>query len=572
MEPVDKNYDAFIGELNEFAGKQEFTDAEVEKVQEFIEENREFLFSEVRPHEKKPQERTDLAEKLEQLSEKIQHQSRSIFSRITGYFKKPASREACGDTLRHLAETVRRPGLPAEIWKEIADATLSEREPLEAIGAREFINPGLGNIALVNKNLNISSADMKKAALEKQHISLRALGFSLQEAVDFAIENNLSSVNLSGYDYQVTDKEISALTEGVKKLRHIFVSNSEIRDVAVENLTKKFPGLETVAIQDCPALTKQAVDSLTENLKDLRHLFINGREVDDEGMDKLTKKFSNMETLDISGSYTLTDVSVIQISERLKRLRTFVLNDCRRMSDNPDPNSPLTMEPSFSNGILPVIAANMPQLERLGIRGMDVNDASMIELVEKLPHLQALYFDAFTLTEKAFGKMAEKLTDLQSFACRGANFPSDAIVRIVKNNPNLRLLVLTDSRGTINQSLSEIARLPLDLEVLNLFGSDVNDEAMISIIKGQPGLKALNLRRCHRLTDQTAFAIADHLKKLKDLDLGYFNLHKEALFKLVELPDLQRLNLTGCNIMWLTAVRIAERHHSNVNIVTDSIY
>jgi len=555
IKPGDEDYNAFIDTLDTFVEQQEFTDAEVKKVKKFIENNREFLFSDVLTPEVLTN-RSALAEKLERLSEKIYHQpdSGSIFSRVTVYFKnlvshlfqKQASRKECSDTLRHFVETIRRPPLPAEIWGQIIEQTMPKRELSDVVGKEGFSYPELSNTALISNEFYALAGNKMKRAINEQHISLKALGFSLQEAVKFAIENDLSSVNLIGYD--VKDKEIEALTEGLTDLRHIYLWGGGIDDQIIVKLTEKFPDLETLALSGFKNFTTSMVDQIAIHLNDLRHLFINETDVSDDQINTLTQKFSGLETLDVSGCNKLTDRGFDAVAINVKDLRHLFLRNTRGVRDS----SINALAQKFShletldiynsmaltdNGIREILE-KLKQLRSLSLGdefGLDViTPETLASVAKNMPNLKKLDIKGvspYSVNDKTLNLLAESLTNLHVFSCR-ADGKNRGLVRFLKNNSDLKVLnlVLLDPGVTedLNKLVAEIARLPMRLKAfdLSMNNDHIDLDAIAEIAKRQPELQSLNLRDCEMEKmrrvelDKALLLISYNLKELQHLDIG----------------------------------------------------
>jgi len=77
----------------------------------------------------------------------------------------------------------------------------------------------------------------KTRLINNCHFPLRALGFkTAKEAAAFAIKNELTSVNLVGYKNEINDALIQDLTEQLPNLRHLFIPHANISDTGLRHL------------------------------------------------------------------------------------------------------------------------------------------------------------------------------------------------------------------------------------------------------------------------------------------------------------------------------------------------
>jgi len=139
----------------------------------------------------------------------------------------------------------------------------------------------------------------KPRLINKDHLSLKSLGFNTaEEAVAFAIEKKLTSVNLTGYGQEINDALIEKLEKNLPGLQHLFIPYSTITTKGLSHLSsltrllslnlhdsyringasllhlQNLRSLERLNLHHCFGIHKDAIARLKQSLP---HLNVQGR-------------------------------------------------------------------------------------------------------------------------------------------------------------------------------------------------------------------------------------------------------------------------------------------------------
>lgn len=210
-------------------------------------------------------------------------------------------------------------------------------------------------------------------------------------------------------------------------------------------------------------------------------------DVTDSGFQKFVANSPALEVLDMNSCWELTDRSVSDLV-LCKGITRLDLSNCRKVSD--------------------------------------ITIASALDGVENLQELKVSYCK--NLTNVTMGNIVTRAPNISILFLQRCTSISDTGFAFLRNpeTPLLRLTVL---------SLSDCSFL--------------TDEAVLSISKGCPNLRALNLTFCCALTPASIDSLVEGCPKLVSLDMSFCGamVYDEGLETIsMLLPELERLSFRSC--------------------------
>ncbi|XP_068092977.1 uncharacterized protein [Hyperolius riggenbachi] len=144
---------------------------------------------------------------------------------------------------------------------------------------------------------------------------------------------NLTSVDISWTG--TTDKGISAIVDGVTRLKALSINGCKITDQAITALLKKHSkSLIKLEVFGCHALTAHCLISLTTECSHLENLNI-GRvpKVTDVCLTKIASNLHKMNTLNLTGLNVVRDRAVHVIVKQCPKLENLTLSSCSQVTD-----------------------------------------------------------------------------------------------------------------------------------------------------------------------------------------------------------------------------------------------
>jgi len=150
--------------------------------------------------------------------------------------------------------------------------------------------------------------------INNHHLSLEALGFETANgAVEFAIINQLKSVNLVGYREKINDALIQNLAKKNLNLRHLFIQNASITNTGLSDFSN-LENLTSLNLKYCLKITDTGLSHLS-NLKKLTWLNLWGcNQITDKGLSHL-RNLKNLTSLDLGWCHQITDTGLSHLSK-----------------------------------------------------------------------------------------------------------------------------------------------------------------------------------------------------------------------------------------------------------------
>jgi hypothetical protein len=327
----------------------------------------------------------------------------------------------------------------------------------------------------------LSLVSFSTSNLTEIHLcNLRGLSDQLLEPI-ISANQNLQSISLYGC-INITDLSLQHIGKVCSSLKELSVRGCvKLSNESFVYLSSELQGLN---IAGCRLIDSVGLDYIANQCGKLERLNAHAISLDDEGINLLTQKCANMNTLHISsanpfgGNPLLTDQSIYYIS-RLKNLQCLNIQGCSNISD-------VAMGELFSR---------CTQLSRLNLGGC---------------------YKITNQTVFKIANLASRLTHLSIFQC--FNISDEAVLQLLYKSQQLRVL---DMHSVIGLSAVVLQQL-----------TQFNNNSLSSL---RPSLEESNL------TPAINHAARQHyLPNLESLDIGSCrNIHSKDVDQLRSIrPNL----------------------------------
>ncbi|CAG8579715.1 10694_t:CDS:2 [Ambispora gerdemannii] len=321
---------------------------------------------------------------------------------------------------------------------------------------------------------------------------------------------NLVKVDLYNC-YTLTDKAIDALTMQCRHLKELRLFGcTGITERSVIFLQQKCPKLTKVDIGMCHHIHLYTLD---KEWASLRHLDISFRyDFKERQIMDIVKRVPNLEYLNLFRC-SLTDGLLNSLLPLLPRLRFLNIGQSTY---------------SLSDEVAKAIAMHVPNLRQLSIQNLEITSKGILVIAQKCQNLTAIdmsrcakitdvgikYLVRYAknindinllgctqLTDIAFvslGELGEKLDRVVAHFCELTDV---GLISLVSKCLNLKCLNLEYCKYLTSASLGRLPEFCKSLEVLDISGSCIDDEAARKILSGLPSLNMLVMKNCEHLSD-----------------------------------------------------------------------
>lgn len=426
---------------------------------------------------------------------------------------------------------------------------------------------------------------------------------NVDDAIDFAIKHKLKHVDLIHYKSSIDDTHITRLVTGNPKIEFLSIESSMISDDSVNNISTQLNNLKSLDLIYCTGLTDN-IRSYLVNLPELKSLKISYCRITNR-IGNSFKDLSKLEELNLSGC-NITD----KIGENLKNLpnlHKLNLENCSQLTDKIGEDLEaltnltdldLTGCNFTDSNKIGSHLAKLKKLNSLKLRSCSINDEfgphleqltnlTFLDLsaseitdgigasLESLVHLTTLEISQCMNLTNVIGQHLEKLIKLRSLNLSMVSFLDDSIGQNLKNLKNLESINFSyceDISPAICSDLSELDNLTtLNFHGCEKFGENMNTE----IVKLNDQVEHLNLFGTEINND--TIACLQKFKKLKTLDIaGNKNLTEVILNDLLIFNHLSELCVEGTDIEEKHCVNflieIAKNNPSRAKKIADSLY
>ncbi|XP_020239143.1 F-box/LRR-repeat protein 2 isoform X2 [Cajanus cajan] len=331
---------------------------------------------------------------------------------------------------------------------------------------------------------------------------------------------DLDLINLSNQRTLPVDG-LRELGSKMQNLRVLICSNiGSLRDSHLVVMAYSFPFLEELDISfplDSQAsdFGVQRLSSLLENLRKINiseggGLMLKKLILQDccnctfSGISYVLTKCQSVQCLDLRKIDFLTDQCISELSMFLLSLTSINLSGCCQLT----------------NSTFFILTRNCPLLSEIKMErtylGMEGEEDSMKDFVVNLEVKKVYLGDNVLLSDASLIKFASICPSLQLLdltGCEGVS--SECIVKVLKRCCEIRHLNLAYTGMEVFEIDFEVSQL----EVLNLSGSRIEDEALSIISRRCSGLLLLNIQSCWHVTPKGVKQVVENCRALKELNL-----------------------------------------------------
>ena len=130
--------------------------------------------------------------------------------------------------------------------------------------------------------------------------------------------------------YTLTDNGL----ENCKNLRRLSLFRSvKISDKGIISISTKCKQLEELDLTLCIEISIKGIKALSENCGNMKHLVSKGLHLRDDAVELIANGCSQLELLDLTNCYQITDQSLGVLSLKWKSLRVLNIEECFKISD-----------------------------------------------------------------------------------------------------------------------------------------------------------------------------------------------------------------------------------------------
>ncbi|OMO52900.1 Leucine-rich repeat, cysteine-containing subtype [Corchorus capsularis] len=341
------------------------------------------------------------------------------------------------------------------------------------------------------------------------------------------------SLDSRGFSGLVTDYGILGLASRLRRLRKIDLSgNPFITDQALVSLTLNCLFLSEIGIRDCDFITQNGIALAMRKNGNLKSVSMNGI-----GIPSIDACFKDsfayargLCDLDLSNSF-ISDEFLYLLAEACLPLNKLVLSRCY----------------CFTFDGISVLLSKYHSLTHLDLEGANfLNDESMIESTKFLGNLTFINLSLCSkLTNSTFFSLIRNCPLLSIINMERTNlgleeFPTEIVV-----NPRVRSLYLAWNNSLNDECLERVAHVCPNLEMLDVtYCSGITEKGILGILKSCWQIRCLEINRCEGIKN---LEIDFELPKLEVLEVEGLGIDDEALTSIGKrCSRLLHLNLEGC--------------------------
>nr|SVE74716.1 EOG090X05GA [Daphnia carinata] len=324
----------------------------------------------------------------------------------------------------------------------------------------------------------------------------------------------------------------SLVRRGIRRVQILSLRRS-LRDV-----TQGLPNIESLDLSGCFNVTDIGIaHALTSDLPTLKRLNLSlCKQITDSSLSRLAQYCRQLQELDLGGCCNVTNAGLLLIAWGLKSLKSLNLRSCWHVSD---------LGIASLAGLGSDAEGNLA-LEHLGLQDCQkLTDDALMHVSTGLKQLKSINL-SFCLSISDSGlKYLAKMPSLCELNLRSCDNISDVgMAYLAEGGSRITSLDVSFCDRIDDQAVVHVAHGLVHLKQLSLSACHVSDEGLIRVALSLLDLQTLNIGQCSRITDRSIQAVADHLRKLRCIDLyGCTKITTSGLEKIMKLPQLSVLNL-----------------------------
>ncbi|XP_069142673.1 F-box/LRR-repeat protein 14-like [Argopecten irradians] len=326
----------------------------------------------------------------------------------------------------------------------------------------------------------------------------------------------------------------SLVKRGIKRVQILSLRRSLLRDVICG-----IPNIETLNLSGCFTLTDIGLGhAFSQDLPSITELNLSlCKQLTDSSLGRIAQSLKNLELLELGGCCNITNTGLLLIAWGLRKLKSLNLRSCRHISD---------VGIGHLAGLSPHAASGTLELEHLGLQDCQkLTDQALRHVSSGLLNLKTINLSFCASVTDSGLKFLAKMPSLKELNLRSCDNVSDAGLGYLSEGA-ARIVALDvsfcDKIG--DQGLVFLAQGFYTLRRLCLSACNISDDGVDRLVNSLHDLTTLNIGQCVRITDRSLGLVADHLKNLESIDLyGCTKITTVGLERIMQLRTLSTLNL-----------------------------
>jgi len=324
----------------------------------------------------------------------------------------------------------------------------------------------------------------------------------------------------------------SLVRRGVKRVQVLSLRRG------LGDVLKGVPNLEALNLSGCYNVTDTGLtNAFCQEYPALTELNLSlCKQVTDASLSRIAQNLKNLEHLELGGCCNITNTGLLLIAWGLKKLKRLDLRSCWHVSDQ---------------GIAHVAGLNHEADGNLALEHLSLQDCQRLS-DEALRHvslglttLKSINLSFCVCITDSGVKHLARMPSLRELNLRSCDNISDiGMAYLAEGGSRITSLDVSFCDKIGDQALVHISQGLFNLKSLSLSACQISDEGICKIAKTLHDLETLNIGQCSRLTDRGLHTIAESMRNLKCIDLyGCTKISTSGLERIMKLPQLSTLNL-----------------------------
>lgn len=300
---------------------------------------------------------------------------------------------------------------------------------------------------------------------------------------------------------------------------------------SLRDVLQGIPNMESLNLSGCYNVTDLSIShAIIADAPALTQLNLSlCKQLTDNSLDRIAQHLKNLEVLELGGCCQVTNSGLILIAWSLKKLKRLNLRSCWQVSDQ---------------GIEHLAMGNQ-SLEYLGLQDCQRLSDDALKHVTGLASLKSINLSfCVSITDSGLKHLArmESLRELNLRSCD--NISDIGMAYLAEGGSQISSLDVSFCDKIGDQALLHISQGLFHLKSLSLSACQISDEGLERIANTVHDLETLNIGQCSRVTDKGLHTIAEAFTRLKCIDLyGCTRITTVGLERIMKLPQLSVLNL-----------------------------
>ncbi|KOC65405.1 F-box/LRR-repeat protein 14 [Habropoda laboriosa] len=325
----------------------------------------------------------------------------------------------------------------------------------------------------------------------------------------------------------------SLVRRGVKRIQVLSLRRG------LGDVLKGVPNLEALNLSGCYNITDAGlINAFCQEYSTLIELNLSlCKQVSDISLGRIVQYLKNLEHLELGGCCNITNGGLLCIAWNLKKLKRLDIRSCWQVSD---------LGIAHLAGVNREAAGGNLALEHLSLQDCQrLSDEALRHVSIGLTTLKSINLSFCVCITDSGVKHLAKMSSLRELNLRSCDNISDiGMAYLAEGGSRISSLDVSFCDKIGDQALVHISQGLFNLKSLSLSACQISDEGICKIAKTLHDLETLNIGQCSRLTDKGLYTIAESMKHLKCIDLyGCTKISTNGLERIMKLPQLSTLNL-----------------------------